>query len=641
MALQDTTPRMGATTICPGTHWCANDDLTDVCGPRSSNAFEVSSNGQTGKDVGMLHTGDGMMFNQNIWHRGPKNSDPMRPMNRVMFIVTFVSRLALEEGDVRQQGIGTYYYQRWNMWGHTLNDLKRASQTMWQPVAALKALGLWKMSGQWGILWLEHFARQLANREDFFATHELPDFLRFLDDKVGMPRWLQGRPEHETRNDRRELKWESFLKQLGTNIAELCLQIHFATLGVYAIVSVMGVVVLGTAGSTRMAGIASLLQRILQTYLMAGLIFGCLWYYVHHLSYLSKRIQLRDSWREPFSPVQSMEHLQRTTFPTRSDVLVGSRFDAPYLSSFDKVLDYHPGNIRFARALNQAQLDMPVLLEARVRPGRFLQQDHVTGYWMQMDASQVQSYLQRQVYAREFSWVGKLDDHLKQVLADARFGKTRETALSRRFTPALVEHWQSILYRSLKANDDSSTSCAAHQLVPVPVSKKTSGWNKLTSALVSTPKSGVSAMSSSLRSPSTRPRMYKPMRHFVQGDAVEVLADDDQYWDPATILYIDPFERATVRYEESGEEELVYMSIIRHALEDDEAMDEEEEEEIILEEGSRVMARFEGSGKFFPGYVHAVVSDNVYAIQFDDGDYDAKVPLEAIVASGAASPAYG
>ena len=66
---------------------CANEDLTDVC--FQNGAFEVSSNnGQTGKNVGLLWKGDGMMFNQNIWHRGPRNFDTQFPIDRVMFIVT-------------------------------------------------------------------------------------------------------------------------------------------------------------------------------------------------------------------------------------------------------------------------------------------------------------------------------------------------------------------------------------------------------------------------------------------------------------------------------------------------------------------------------------------------------------------------
>ena len=90
MALQDTTSQMGATTVCPGTHRCANaDDLGKIC--LSGGAFEVSSNGRTGQKVGLLHTSDRMLFNQNIWHRGPRNFDKRFPINRVMFIVTFVS----------------------------------------------------------------------------------------------------------------------------------------------------------------------------------------------------------------------------------------------------------------------------------------------------------------------------------------------------------------------------------------------------------------------------------------------------------------------------------------------------------------------------------------------------------------------
>jgi len=208
ISLQDTTSRMGATTICPGTHWCADIDLADLCQCNYldhdedesdpigyCNTFEASSNGQTGLDVGVLQRGDAMMFNQNVWHRGPRNFDSVRKENRAMFIMTFLSRRDYEKGDNRQQGWGTYYYMRHSMWGHLFSDLKTAAsggmdlfqQRIW------KAYGIVGASKTGNLPWLEHWARMMANNMDFFSDSEVEDFqvmLRQLTTRNRLANWL-------------------------------------------------------------------------------------------------------------------------------------------------------------------------------------------------------------------------------------------------------------------------------------------------------------------------------------------------------------------------------------------------------------------------------------------------------------------
>ena len=197
ISLQDTTSRMGATTICPGTHWCADENLGDLCQCNFldddeeeehplgyCNTFEASSNGQTGLDVGVLERGDAMMFNQNVWHRGPRNYDEERQENRAMFIMTFLSRRDFEKGDNRQQGWGTYYYMRHSMWGHLLSDLKTAAtggmdlfrKRIW------KAYGLIGASKPGNLPWLEHWARMQANNMDFFNNDEVQEFRDMLQE---------------------------------------------------------------------------------------------------------------------------------------------------------------------------------------------------------------------------------------------------------------------------------------------------------------------------------------------------------------------------------------------------------------------------------------------------------------------------
>ena len=251
ISLQNTTARMGATTLCPGTHHCANEDMEEIC--LTNGAFEASSNGLTGPDNndgkggGVLLQGDAMMFNQNVWHRGAANQDPMNPnTNRVMFILTFVTRNKAHEADRRYQGLGTYYYQRWNMWGHTYQDLKDAGTVMRQPLAAMRSMGIWKPRGRnWGITWIEHMARELANAEHFYASNELKTLCIYLD-KLGVPKFLQG--EYGRRRKKSLRKWQPFVEETMDNVVRMLALINALAVGLYVIVHFVGLALGGLVG---------------------------------------------------------------------------------------------------------------------------------------------------------------------------------------------------------------------------------------------------------------------------------------------------------------------------------------------------------------------------------------------------------
>jgi hypothetical protein len=103
VALQDTTGEMGATDLCPGTHYCAND-LHGICDERKIGFHKV-------REEEIWKSGDGALLNQQVWHRGTKHVDP-NAGERVMFIVSFLGRPT----DTRQLARGTYFHMRWNMW---------------------------------------------------------------------------------------------------------------------------------------------------------------------------------------------------------------------------------------------------------------------------------------------------------------------------------------------------------------------------------------------------------------------------------------------------------------------------------------------------------------------------------------------
>ena len=105
--LQDTLADMGATGLCPGSHYCSKleDDLVHLrpeqggCGQVYSGYWSSrdnnTSNGSNHYD-GEHHqpvwmTGDAVLMNQNTYHRGWKHSNP-KNKHRAILVITFTSR---------------------------------------------------------------------------------------------------------------------------------------------------------------------------------------------------------------------------------------------------------------------------------------------------------------------------------------------------------------------------------------------------------------------------------------------------------------------------------------------------------------------------------------------------------------------
>jgi hypothetical protein len=65
---------MGITSACPGTHYCSESSLKDVCNKKG---FQIAD------ENGELHVGDTFLFNMNVWHRGAAVS-PTGNLNNVV-----------------------------------------------------------------------------------------------------------------------------------------------------------------------------------------------------------------------------------------------------------------------------------------------------------------------------------------------------------------------------------------------------------------------------------------------------------------------------------------------------------------------------------------------------------------------------
>eukprot|EP00980_Cylindrotheca_fusiformis_P017555 scaffold5507_cov103-Cylindrotheca_fusiformis.AAC.2 len=517
VALQDTTSRMGATTVCAGTHWCANEDMNEFCLPyeyeyqqevddessttsssfaeynNANEAFDVSSNGITAKEYGIMKKGDAMMFNQNAFHRGPQNDDPnFKDMNRVMFIVTFVNKRDYESyGDVRRQGMGTYYYQRWTMWGHLYSDfqhvLSSSTSNKWkQPWATLHAWGV--LGGNHAVPWTEHVIRQFANQMDFYEPGELPDFKEYLESSTGY-HWFGKVVQYYLHDGTSNTDWHDYVPQVLNNMTKL-------SKTVYAICLVITVLLgLFVAPNRKIF----LFQLVLWHFIIGSMSYGT-YYGLTQYSYLGRKITTNQIHVKPFPKRQGTAiPPPKTTLPDRMDFLIGTRYDAEFLGSYNHALDYHPGNIHLNTILQEyGSSDLPLFCLTDLifkqwqqhssktnknnipSPPRMLYQDPWTGYWTVLSNNStttiIQDRLQQMIVKQQSPLYQTLDTHLLQVLANARFGRSRDTIMAQRFEIQWVQYWQEQILNQFfwKRNDREATTTTTKFVTTSPTTHKQS-----------------------------------------------------------------------------------------------------------------------------------------------------------------------
>jgi hypothetical protein len=191
-----------------------------------------------------------------------------------------------------------------------------------------------------------------------------------------------------------------------------------------------------------------------------------------------------------------------TAFPERMDVLLGSRFDAPFLGIYNRMLDYHPGNQRLHTLVTQYSysttnsMPIPLLLtiatEGLYRDfqtpmqgvvPRILQQDYASGYWTTTidgngndNKEIVMETLRRELLMEQSPFIRFMVNQLKVVLADGRFGIMRDTVMAQRFTPLFTTHWETTLLllfgttitKKTKATKSSSSRFVVHRVAERP-----------------------------------------------------------------------------------------------------------------------------------------------------------------------------
>ena len=623
VALQDTPQELGATTVCPGTHYCADNDLESVC--LQNGAFSVSTNGYTGAEYGLLRKGDAFIFNQNVWHRGPKVQDvDDQHTDRVMFILTFVSRNKASPSDHRQQALGTYYYQRWSMWGATFEYLKDAGTAMVQPLSGLRALGLYHPSGRnIGQYWVETFCQQMSSGEYFYEAYELQEFKRRVLDRFSFPDFLRSTSD----------EWEKFIPETMQIWVEVLADAYLAIL----VVSISLWVLMRSANnddgkaeqiSNRHHGSV----RLLGIHVALGCLFYAALYYVDNTS-LAKSVQSGEIFVKPFPapPVGTTTNtVGPSTFPERNDVLVATRYDAEFLASYDHFLDNHPGNEEWQSMVEIAATNLPLKVhqeaaqiivstmigrkrELGYPSSRFLWQDPSTGAWRVMSEPAAVEETRRAILTHANRSVARSWQSLKYLLAEARFGANRDTDLARNVVPYFVQD----VIESLFDVERNQVLRNQHNVCHIDENEDgvlPADWKGKFQALLR------SSSSSEDERPETdtEEAAKETTQGFKTGEMVWALDRSGEQWYEATLLeHLDGGAAWSVAFLSDTQSNIPSHFIRKY---------------LLVMEGDRVSVDYYGRGtQFYPGTVVHVKPNGRCRVMFDHGEIAENVRREHLV----------
>jgi hypothetical protein len=554
LPLQDTTAAMGATDICPGTHYCTND-LENMCDSTSMGLNEATPEQ-------IFRAGDGALLNQHVWHRGSAHTDPDAP-ERVVFIMSFLARPSFSK-DPRQLSRGTYFHQKWNMWGHTMKDLLDPLASMRKPFSILRCLSLWKPSKyNWGYdLVTSGFMRFVNNQleDDDLEERFLPQL-----DRLHFPSWLRGRylPEEEQSDSWRFFIQETIDKTYAF-MERVVIWAHAGYLALVLVVSLMSTLFYRT-------GTRVLRRTTFRLMLTHGILLGLAFKTLHGIrtSDWGSNVLKGRALMRPFPPVAiareeaGLVSTGPTTLPQRADVLLGTRYDAEFLGSYDRWLDYHPGNVVFRGLVSEAaplypsykalpttftsQLIEEVVASVGETDGRFLQQDYRTGDWRIMSKEVALEATWTALVAASSDITAVVLKSLDHLIADFRFGEFRGTALARTSQLNLWRIKNKLTARSL-SKDTLRSAAVVTSLANDPSSASVIRWRTrdVTYTLLSSTATAPARVA-------THKRFSLPVStssnndiddnddtDFVVGSLVECTFEGESVWYPGVIIRSDP-----------------------------------------------------------------------------------------------------
>ena len=353
----------------------------------------------------------------------------------------------------------TYFHMKWNMWGHTFADIARdsaqsAQSTAW-PFNVLRSLAIWKPNRRnWGYDLLLSAALRATNQQNGMEAEDLDTFIRLkMNGLFHYPKWLQGSFSYDNEN-----VWQTYIQETLDYTFLFLLVANEALLALCLVLSLV-VTVSTKAGTAQYFRLPSVVKRLAVTH---GIVASILVFKITRLrmSEWGKSIDVGLTFMRPF-PVDEDFTSERwetdpslpqgkSTLPERMDVLFGTRYDSPWLGSYNRWLDFHPGNLVFDAVVGERgylysiyndERNDPIFLQnlladiidevsAQTKGGRLLQQDHLSGDWVAVPVPQSMELVRTAVAVASHPAIKSVDSALRYLIAEYRYGALRGSALA-------------------------------------------------------------------------------------------------------------------------------------------------------------------------------------------------------------------
>jgi len=449
--LQNVTKRMGATELCPGTHYCSSEYLEDMCIEGGFQASESNSMDKAWK------VGDGLMMNQKMWHRGGVYNPSRRERNpdRVVFILTFISRPNFGL-DHRQLSHGTYFHIHPFMYGHTFQDLKNAQVSMSFPFSMFRSIGIWKPpNANWGYDWVTTSSLRIANGENGYHFEDLDHFVKHHPLSKRLPSFLHGVVKPES-------GWQFYIQDTIHRFRTFFFVIFVSFIITYLTV----VLVIDFLESGKNQRLFSTLKRFLCISLIVLFLAKRAAETVKQTQFC-RSVDSKTVYARPFLPKprsrRQLEKLSKksifrpTTVPSKTDVLFGNRYDSKNIGNYINFLNYHPGNKKMRELLDtytdlyHSYKDLPKVFEDEVvkvidsNLDQFLLQNDFGEWTIMGDKERKNNILKHLTYGGTSQGLlfKALDKEAAVLFSDAKFGtKIRSSTAMKEKTLESLAHWR-------------------------------------------------------------------------------------------------------------------------------------------------------------------------------------------------------
>lgn len=396
-----------------------------------------------------------LFFPNDSWHRGAAFNETGAP-DRVMLILTWVPK-PRSHTESRQIPHGITFSLRWDMWGHTWNDLMDGSASMKWPWTILRAFGLYKKSSaDWGVDFVSSAVMRMTNSQIGFQKSHLTNFVKRDGGFKFLPSWLHGYVDENN-----ETSWEEFLMDTLHRCKRFLLVTSFCIYGAY-----FGFGWNIDQGKGRLKWSILFVVALALTLYKAG---------ITHVNNSQWASDLRHGIRytSPFGNDESRFD-GPTVLPHRNDVLIQTRYMSEYLALYNDVVGNHPGNLAWSEMIGGmtfvnvssgclGQAIATYIVSAIHRSsGRFLYQRDAD--WVELSKEDAITQTKEELIIKSNPIRERVLTELGYQLSEAKYGRYRGTVMSAHSLVRL-----GILRRKLLGFTLSSIDTCSSMSVPMTI----------------------------------------------------------------------------------------------------------------------------------------------------------------------------